>query len=230
MIRLIVEKTINTMRKYLRDKLHRLAQYLEIIVALIIFVMIAISIMNMVIHIALNPLEIQGSEAFYKFMNDALSLIIGIEFLKMIIVPTSDNIIETLMFAVARHVILDQELSVMIIGVASVAILFFIKKYLYSTFEEIHTYNFRGKTKIEFINRVAGLNLPIIDGRDRIGEYLIHQLKEEDRPINAGEKIKVNDKIFFIINRMSKENKIKNIELVIDSRKINRGDKLSEQD
>lgn len=213
------------MRKYLRDNLHRIAQYLEIVVAIIITIMITLSIINMVIYIAMNPLEIQDSDAFYKFMNDALSLIIGIEFLKMIIVPTSDNIIETLLFAVSRHVILDHELSVMIIGVVSVAILFFIKKYLYSTFEEIHTFNFRGKTKIELINRIASLNIPVINGQKRIGEYLAYRLESEKKPLNSGEKVQINDQVYFMINRV-KDHEIKNVELVMDSRERLKDEKI----
>lgn len=206
------------MRKYIRHNLQRIAQYLEIIVALIITVMIFISIINMVIHILKNPMEIQDSARFYEFMDDALSLIIGLEFIKMIIIPTSDNVIETLLFAVSRHVILDHELSVMIIGVISVMLLFFTKKYLFSNFEEVQTYIFRGKTRIEFVNKIVHLNLPIENGINKLGPYLENQLKREGKSPRIGSKVMINPNTYMMINSMSKENSIKTVELIINQK------------
>ena len=83
----------------------------------------------MIYRVATNPLEIQDEEAFYYFLESALSLIVGIEFLKMIIIPTSQNVIETLLFAVARHIILDHGTDVMIFGTLSILLLFLTLKY-----------------------------------------------------------------------------------------------------
>lgn len=61
---------------------------------------------------------------FLIFLEDMFSLVVGIEFIKMLCRPSADNVIEVLIFLTARHMIvggsssLDIFLSVLSVGPA----------------------------------------------------------------------------------------------------------------
>ncbi len=180
------------MRIYIRRKLERLVGYLEIIIAIAVTLVIAICIGSFVVRVVSEPFAIQTAERFYQFLDDALSLIIGIEFLKMLIIPTSDNVIETLLFAVSRHIILDHGTDVMILGVLSVAILFLIKKYFLSEFDEISSYHFRGSTTVNSVNATMQSDLIPDEANQSIGQFVVNRLKEENKPVEKGSSINID--------------------------------------
>ena len=61
----------------------------------------------------------------------ALALVIGVEFTKMLYKHTPDTVIDVLLFAVARHMVMYHERTMdMLIGAVSIAGLFAAKKYL----------------------------------------------------------------------------------------------------
>ena len=78
-------------------------------------------------------------EDLNNFIEYSFSIIIGIEFVKMVCKPTASNIIEVLTFAVARFLIIDHS-SIMnsFLGAVSIAILFTTKKYLLSDVGDLH--------------------------------------------------------------------------------------------
>lgn len=201
------------MTGYIREKLHKLAEYIEIIIAVIIVIIITICVIQMIIHIAGNPLEVNDADSFYEFLSSALSLIVGIEFLKMIVVPTSGNIIETLLFAVSREIILTHSINVTIIGVISVSLLFLTKKYLFSHFEDVEKIILRGSTSIPMTNRIAGINLPTDTAFETLGSMVINILKAEGRHIHIGSVVEI-DNVGLRIEKLNSKNEATSVEII----------------
>lgn len=213
------------MRKTLREKLHRLAEYIELVVAIIITFVVIVSVISMIIRILTHPTEIHDEETFYAFLESALSLIVGIEFLKMIIIPTTENVIETLLFAVSRQIILDHNITVTIVGIISVTILFLIKKFLITDFEEKEDFVARGSSLVTKINKLTESELPLIDGHPKIGSYLKYQLEQQGIPIQKFAKVNVNG-VTLVALSVDKNKNIRLVEVQKEEKNENKHEKL----
>ena len=65
-----------------------------------------------------------------------LNLVVGLEFIKMIMIHSHGAILEVLMFATARQLILDHSIQGHLLGVVAIAGLFAIWRFLYDKNEE----------------------------------------------------------------------------------------------
>ena len=73
-----------------------------------------------------------GGEAFHEFLEFALNLAVGIEFVKMLIKHTPGAALEVLLFAIARHMVLDSGSAVgNLLGVAAIGGIFAIRRFIY---------------------------------------------------------------------------------------------------
>ena len=64
-------------------------------------------------------------------LGDALSLVVGIEFVKMLVKHTPEAVVEVLLFAIAREMVVVHSGSLeTLMGVTAVGIIFLIRKYL----------------------------------------------------------------------------------------------------
>ena len=65
------------------------------------------------------------------FLAQALNLVVGIEFVKMLVRHSTNTITEVLLFATAREmVVYHLQLTDTLLGVISIAILFIVRKFL----------------------------------------------------------------------------------------------------
>ncbi len=105
---------------------------IEMAVAMLLTVAIGFLTVNMVPEI-LSLLSAETSINDLKYILEySFSLIIGIEFVKMVCKPTAGNVVEVLMFAVTRFVIIEHSaITTSLLGVLSIAVLFATKKYLF---------------------------------------------------------------------------------------------------
>ena len=68
---------------------------------------------------------------FTEFLSHALSLVVGVEFVKMLCRHSAQTVVEVLLFATARQMVVEHlEPLQTLIGVVAIAILFAIRKYL----------------------------------------------------------------------------------------------------
>ena len=66
------------------------------------------------------------------FLQRALDIVIGIEFIKMLAKHSPGSALEVLLYAIARHMIVGHESAVEnFISVASIALIFFVRKFLF---------------------------------------------------------------------------------------------------
>ena len=74
-----------------------------------------------------------GNDAEIRtFLERALDIVIGIEFIKMLAKHSPGSALEVLLYAIARHMIVGHESAVEnFISVASIALIFFVRKFLF---------------------------------------------------------------------------------------------------
>lgn len=118
----------------IQKKIYRLATYIETFFAAIIHIVIVVLAIKLIMG-ALVPGYFDQANAFNEFLQNALALVVGVEFVKMLVKHTPDNVVEVLIFAISRHLIVYHlEMWEMLIGILCIAILFAIRRFLFIPF------------------------------------------------------------------------------------------------
>jgi hypothetical protein len=108
---------------------------LEILIAVFLLAVIVIRGIEIGISLFSTDAEFQGilQMDFNSILSLSLGLIIGIEFTKMLCKHTPESVLDVLLFALARHMVIYNEKALdLMFGVAAIAGLFAAKKYLLS--------------------------------------------------------------------------------------------------
>ncbi len=85
----------------------RTSVILELVVALIVFAACIVGIVHLFPDCLSLITSYAGGDSLMEFMEEVFLVVIGIEFLKMLCKPTSENVLETIIFLVARHMIIN---------------------------------------------------------------------------------------------------------------------------
>ena len=136
-----MNKTENEKTKRdIQDRVYKLAICIETFFAIVIAIVIVLLAVKL-ITIIFQPGFFVDEESFSNFLKNALGLVVGVEFVKMLVRHTMDNVVEVLIFAISRHLIVYHlEIWEILIGVLCMAILFAIRKFLVvSSDEKKHT-------------------------------------------------------------------------------------------
>ena len=107
-----------------------IANYFEVafaIVILIIVIIRAVEVFALLFGVQITILKM----GFEEILSMALTLIIGVEFTKMLFNHTPESVIDVLLFAIARQAVLYYEKPTdMLFGIIAIGGLFAIKKFL----------------------------------------------------------------------------------------------------
>ncbi len=99
---------------------------LELVVALLVFIAIVLSIISLLKNTKDMLHLTEDVSVFKHYLEKLFGVVIGIEFLEMLCRPNSDNVLEVLIFLVARHMIVGEttpyEDFVSVIGVSVLCI------------------------------------------------------------------------------------------------------------
>ena len=110
--------------------LNKMANYVEFVIAIALITVIAILLVQMLfenINIFIN----NGSIDFSVFLANLLNLIIGVEFTRMLCRHSAVTIIEVLMFATAKQIIVsNSSVYGTFLGIISIGILLIVRRYL----------------------------------------------------------------------------------------------------
>ena len=121
------------MRAKMRERTLKVAQAMEIVMAVIILAAIVIRAGLLVAGVAQELGEDPMSFSIDEFLSKVLLIIMGIEFVKMLMLHTYGAVIDVLLFAMARQMIVTHNgPEGTLLSVISVALIFDIKKYLYT--------------------------------------------------------------------------------------------------
>lgn len=116
---------------------------IEVVASVIIILVILVMMYNLVNEVAFeNSLLSMETEEFTGFLADILSLIVGLEFVKLLTRQRAVDLIEVMQLAVARQMIVEHlNVKEILIGVTAIAILFAIRRFLFlkkSEAKELH--------------------------------------------------------------------------------------------
>ena len=119
------------MKRKLNEIIYTISRYTEIVLSAVMLLVIITLIIPMLYNFIRIPLLDISPEQFTEFLGNALTLLIGVEFVKMLAKHTAENLLEVLMFAIARQMVVEHlNMVETLIGVVAIAGIFAIRKYL----------------------------------------------------------------------------------------------------
>lgn len=115
----------------IRKILVEFSEIVEVILAIGVAVLLVMDIIGLLPKIGAFWSVRGDAEEFSKLLSSVLGIVVGTEFIKMLIRPTFSNVTEVLVFLIARHVILSEATPLdNLISVISIAILFGLEYFL----------------------------------------------------------------------------------------------------
>lgn len=118
-------------KRIFRDQIAEAAALLEIVLSGIVLVALLISIVPLVQGMPGLFVDGNGVEV-YDFLTRALDIVIGIEFIKMLAKHSPGSVLEVLLYAIARHMIVGHEDAVQnLVSVAAIALIFIIRRFFF---------------------------------------------------------------------------------------------------
>ena len=121
----------HTIRKRFNEVIYHVARYTEILLSVGILFVIAKASLPLIYQLTKIPVLDMDMDTCTQFLAQALSLVVGVEFVKMLCKHTAETMVEVLMFAIARQMVVEHQGSFeTLIGVVAIAILFAVRKYL----------------------------------------------------------------------------------------------------
>ena len=118
------------MRMTLQKIMQKMTSYVELVLS-VFLLMVVVVLTAQLIAQSVPQLWSQQVEVMY-YLESAMTLAIGIEFVKMLCTHTSETIIEILLFAISRQMIVEHlSTTETILGVVAIAGLFAVRKYLF---------------------------------------------------------------------------------------------------
>lgn len=113
----------------IRMAMQKTCDVLEIIIAICVGVALIISTVFFLPQMSGLLMKGESTEVFLVFLGQVFNLVVGIEFMKLLCKPNTDNVIEIVIFLVARHMIIASDSAIDIfLSVLSMAILCTIRK------------------------------------------------------------------------------------------------------
>lgn len=175
------------MRKFLQDTVTELSYYLEIILSVILaFALLFFSLSLIKDLSGFLSLESSDEVLLQRFLGKAMTLAVGVELIKMFSKPSPNTVIEVLLFALARQLVLDHaNILDFLIGILAVAILFAVRKYLFTQFDATNNIIMRASQKVKIANVIARVNIQA-NKSETLRDFITRKLSEEDKIVAVG--------------------------------------------
>lgn len=118
-------------RTSLRNRIIQASSLLEVLLSGLVLIGLLFSVVPLIRW--MPGLLFDGNDVEVSvFLQRALDIVIGIEFIKMLAKHSPGSALEVLLYAIARHMIVGHESAVEnFISVASIALIFFVRKFLF---------------------------------------------------------------------------------------------------
>ena len=118
------------MRMTLQKIMQKMTSYVELVLSVFLLMVVVVLTVQLIAQ-SVPQLWSQQVEVMY-YLESAMTLAIGIEFVKMLCTHTPETIIEILLFAISRQMIVEHlSATETILGVGAIAGLFAVRKYLF---------------------------------------------------------------------------------------------------
>ena len=175
------------MRKYLQELVTEISHYLEILLSLILTIAMIFFAISLVANLpGFLISDVNNNRLFENILGRALTLAVGVELIKMLSKPSPGTVIEVLLFALTRQMIVDHpKMFDFLLGIIAVAILFAIRRYLFVKFDESTSIMMRGSQTLKMTKIIAHVS---IDGpkEEKLRDYMTKRFQEENHSISVG--------------------------------------------
>lgn len=106
---------------------------MEMTMAMLVLIGILVSIVSFVKDVAIVKDLLGDVSVFKEYLGRVFTIVIGIEFLEMLCRPSLNNVMQVLIFLVARHMIVGNNTPYEdFVSVVSVALLFILYKFVHT--------------------------------------------------------------------------------------------------
>jgi len=168
--------------------------WVETALAVFIILTVIISGFNLVqrLYSMLVTDPTQAYELLQGFLTHVLLLVIGLELAMMLIKHTPGMVIEVMLYAIARKMLIYTTNTYEIaIGVVALAGLFAIRKFLYVTkIDHVEGVVLSGMTPVKDANRITGLHIPE-DMAPTLGDLVLKLAADEK--VNSGNVYRIGN-------------------------------------
>lgn len=133
-----------------------------------------------------NPMDTY--EIFQRFLGHVLLLVVGIELVIMLISHTTSSVLEVVLYAIARKMLIHSEQMLdVVIGVLAIGAVFAIRKYLFTKEIRIEGNGtvFSAGISVADANTITGLSIPETYG-NTIGGVITKISEDTNRNIYEG--------------------------------------------
>lgn len=116
------------MREKARNLIQKDCDILELLLAVAVGIGLIVSLVLYIPEGADLLTKSGDTGTFLLFLEDIFNIVVGIEFIKMLCKPSAENVIEVLVFLVARHMIIGSNSAFeILLSVVSVALLYGVR-------------------------------------------------------------------------------------------------------
>ncbi|MDO5397398.1 MAG: phosphate-starvation-inducible PsiE family protein [bacterium] len=143
------------MRKKIQEKMFEFSYILELLISCIIGIAVVILGVRLFFEMLKVTTASGGEDVLVDILDRAMTLAIGVEFIKMLCKHTPATVIEVLLFAIARQlVVMHTSPLENLITIVSIAVLFTVRKFLLRAEDKTSGF-FRSKKNAEKENTEA---------------------------------------------------------------------------
>ena len=112
----------------MEHRIRKVLHALELVIASVTIVVLVIGLAINIWKVAADPTSFTST---MEFLHTVLNIVVGLEFVRMLIDMTPANTLEVLIMATARQIIMNHEsTTALLIGIICIAILFAVRRYL----------------------------------------------------------------------------------------------------
>ena len=129
--RMVLHNGEERVKRIFRDQLAELAGLLEVGISLLVVVALMLAVVPLIkmlpgLLVDTNEVEIS------LFLQRALDIVIGIEFIKMLAKHSPGSSLEVLLYAIARHLVVGHDSAVEnLLSVGAIALIFIVRKFFF---------------------------------------------------------------------------------------------------
>lgn len=197
---------------FAKKLLFRLTELVEIVVSILTMLFIVLLIVHLGGQLAMHIGYGVGIKMLDGFLNEVLGLVVALEFVKMLIRHTPGTIIEVLLFATAKLMITSSKTAwELLAGAVAVAVLFAIRKFLFSHFDDMERAIYNGNLLVKHVNWFNHVQLPA-EGNQTLADLVEEALAEKNISVSTGAVVYFGH-VALRIAKM-KDGKIRNIEFM----------------
>lgn len=176
------------MTLFIKKCVQKIASALELLLSICMAAIVIILLVKFVLETGQNlgGMQVEDISDSISYIMD---LAIGIELVKMLSTHTPGTIIEVLLFAISREMVVEHTPALeTLLGVGAIAVLFATRKYLFSSFRDQEHIFCNAHQKVHRINLVHQLRIPADDSA-----YLCDVIREMLRA--HGQEVRIDARV-----------------------------------